>query len=840
MRVPFEWLCELTGIDAPVDEVAQRLTNAGFEVETIHRTGGHWRHIVVGQVDRIDPHPNADRLTLPTITTGDQQVQVVCGASNFKVGDKIAFAHEGALLYDPRNPTTELKELKASTIRGVPSHGMLCSAQELGLGNDHDGIVVLDVDAPIGRPLVEVIGNEIIEFELKANRPDVLSMVGIAREAAALYESQFRAPPMEVLEHSLSSGLSVNLDIADSDLCPRYSAAFVIDVEVAESPSWLRKRLDLAGMRPINTIVDVTNYVMLELGQPLHAFDWDTLRGGLLGVRNANTGERLVTLDGQDRELTPETLCIVDAEGPVALAGVMGGLATEVTARTKTVLIESATFNPISVRRSARRLALRSEASRRFEKRLPPELTTVALARCVQLLAEIGAGRGEALSADFYPSPSTTVPVRLEFSRIQGLLGASYSSEEVHRVLTAIDFIVEEDGDYLSVTPPFWRRDVASPADVIEEIGRLVGYDRLPETLPLGRVTAGLPGEYDTDEDRVRDVMVGLGFAECVTYALTSESRMARLLPPDLLGGRSEQPLGDAVAWRTIRESSMNDAGNTVSDRLLPLDRKPVRLVNPLSVEESSLRLTGLSTLLEKLRENRRHIDRDLLLFEAQPSFLHRSGNLPEEPLVLTAVLGQRISANRWDDVTDIQLPFVRGLLDEIFMRIEIDAENVRHEMLQHPTFAAGNAVAASMKGRLLAAYGEISPAISTQFDIEDRTWAVLIDLSMVRKSPSSGHTFSSWSEYPMARRDLAVLVDIATAQADVHKAIQKAGQPLLQTVRLFDEYKGEQIAAGKRSLAYALGYGSPNRTLTDAEADKAHAKVVRALTHKFGAQLRN
>ena len=270
------------------------------------------------------------------------------------------------------------------------------------------------------------------------------------------------------------------------------------------------------------------------------------------------------------------------------------------------------------------------------------------------------------------------------------------------------------------------------------------------------------------------------------------------------------------------------------------MDRKPVRLVNPLSVEESSLRLTGLSTLLEKLRENRRHIDRDLLLFEAQPSFLHRSGNLPEEPLVLTAVLGQRISANRWDDVTDIQLPFVRGLLDEIFMRMEIDAENVRHEMLQHPTFAAGNAVAASMNGRLLAAYGEISPAISTQFDIEDRSWAVLIDLSMVRKSPSSGHTFSSWSEYPMARRDLAVLVDIATAQADVHKAIQKAGQPLLQTVRLFDEYKGEKIAAGKRSLAYALGYGSPNRTLTDAEADKAHAKVVRALTHKFGAQLRN
>jgi phenylalanyl-tRNA synthetase beta chain len=378
MRVPFEWLCELAGIDASVDEVAQRLTNAGLEVETIHRTGAHWCHIVVGKVDRIDPHPNADRLSLPTITTGDIQVQVVCGASNFKVGDKIAFANEGALLYDPRNPTPELKELKTTTIRGVPSRGMLCSALELGLSEDHDGIVVLDQDAPIGRPLAEVLGDEVVEFELKANRPDVLSMVGIAREAAALYESQYRPPTIPVPKDSLSASLSVNLDIPDPDLCPRYSAAFVVDVEVTESPAWLRKRLDLAGLRPINTIVDVTNYVMLELGQPLHAFDWDTLRGGLIGVRKAKAGERLVTLDGQDRELTPDTLCIVDAEGPIALAGIMGGLATEVTARTKTVVIESATFNPISVRLSAHRLALRSEASRRFEKRLPPELTTIA------------------------------------------------------------------------------------------------------------------------------------------------------------------------------------------------------------------------------------------------------------------------------------------------------------------------------------------------------------------------------------------------------------------------------------------------------------------------------
>ena len=840
MRVPFEWLCELASVSAPVDEVARRLTDAGFEVAEIHRAGEHWDRVVVGEVVRIDPHPNADRLNLPTVTTGDAELQVVCGAWNFAVGDKIAFAPEGARLWDAYSAEPRLKELTPTKIRGVVSRGMLCSNRELGLSDDHEGILILDADAPVGRPLTEVLGDEVIEFELKANRPDALSVLGIAREAAALFGTQVRSPIPEARATDGGPWPSVDLYIDDPALCARYSAAFVRDVQVSESPAWLRKRLELAGMRPISTIVDVTNYVMLETGQPLHAFDWDTIRGGVIGVRTARSGERLTTLDGQDRELTGETLCIVDAEGPVALAGVMGGLATEVTDATSTVLLESATFDPVSIRRTAHRLNLRSEASRRFEKGLPPELTELALRRCVQLIESIGAGRGEFLSADAYPVPSGPEPVSLRFDRIERLMGVAYDRAEVRRALDALAFTVTETDDLLHVQPPFWRRDVTTPADVVEEVARLVGYDRIPNTLPTGGVTGDVPGELDPRDDDLRDVMVGLGFSECVTYALTSEARLARLVSPGLLDADLQAPLGDAETWAEIHRSAMNDAGRALTDRLLPLHRAPLQLRNPLSSDESTLRLTGLSTMLETLRANRRHSDRDLLLFECQPAFLPREDDLPDEPMVLTAVIGERVSAGRWDETAIVEIPFVRGIVDEVLARSGVDLSVVSHDDLQHPTFAPGQAAAVTQAGRMLAAYGAIDPEVAAAFDLDERTWALLVDVASVREASAGPPAFVAWSEYPAALRDLAVVIDEGVAQAEVLETIQRAGRPLLASVRMFDEFRGEQIASGKRSLAYALSFAAPDRTLTDKEADKAHNRVVRALQHRLGAELRS
>ena len=839
MRVPFEWLCELTGIEASVDDVAIRLTNAGFEVGAIHRAGEHWDRIVVGEVARIDPHPNADRLNLPTVNTGSEEIQVVCGAWNFEVGDRIAFAPAGARLWDPYADEPVLKELKPTRIRGVVSRGMLCSTKELGISDDHEGILVLDPDAPLGRPLAEALGGEVLEFELKANRPDALSVLGIAREAAALYGTQVRSPIPEDRAGEDGPSQPVQLQIDDPSLCARYSAALVHDVKVGESPAWIRDRLEQAGVRPISTIVDATNYVMLELGQPLHAFDWDTVRGGFIGVRTPRPGERLVTLDGQDRELTPETLCIVDAEGPVALAGVMGGLDTEVTDTTSSVLLESATFDPVSIRRTAHRLNLRSEASRRFEKGLPPELTVLALRRCVQLIEEIGAGRGEVLTADAYPEPSDPAPVSLAFDRIERLMGVAYDRSEVRQALSSLEFGLDEDGDELRVTPPFWRRDVTAPADVVEEVARLVGYERIPDTLPTGQVMDLAPGEIDERDDEARDVMAGLGFAECVTYALTSEARMARLVLPDLLDAPPDAPLGDEDAWAAVRESAMDDAGRALADRLLPLDRAPLRLRNPLSMEENVLRLTGLGTMLETLRANRRHADRDLLLFDCQPSFLARDGDLPEEPNFLTAVIGERVSAGRWNETGTVELPFVRGVVDEVLSRSGVPADEASHDDLQHPTFASGAAAAVTYRGRLLAAYGEVDAEVAAAFDLDERSWALLVDMPAVREASAGPPSFSAWSEYPSALRDLAIVVDADVTQADVYDAIQRAGRPLLQSARLFDEYRGEQIPAGKRSLAYALSYAAPDRTLTDQQADRAHNRVVRALQHRLGAELR-
>jgi len=840
MRVPLEWLRELTGIEASVDDAATRLTNAGFEVGAIHRAGEHWDRIVVGEVARIDSHPNADRLNLPTVNTGSEEIQVVCGAWNFEVGDRIAFAHTGATLWDPYADEPVLKELKPTRIRGVVSRGMLCSTKELGISDDHEGILVLDPDAPLGRPLAEALGGEVLEFELKANRPDALSVLGIAREAAALFGTEVRSPIPDARPSDEGSSQAVELAIDDPALCARYSAALVHDVNVGESPAWMRDRLEQAGVRPISTIVDATNYVMLELGQPLHAFDWETVRGGFIGVRTARTGERLVTLDGQDRELTPETLCIVDAEGPVALAGVMGGLDTEVTATTSTVLLESATFDPISIRRTAHRLNLRSEASRRFEKGLPPELTALALRRCVQVIEEIGAGRGEFLTADAYPAPSDPAPVSLAFDRIERLMGVAYDRSAVRQALSALDFGLEENGDELCVTPPFWRRDVTAPADVVEEVARLVGYERIPDTLPTGQVMDLAPGEIDERDDEARDVMAGLGFAECVTYALTSEGRMARLVPPDLLDAPPEAPLGDADAWAAMRETAMNAAGRALTDRLLPLDREPLRLRNPLSMEENTLRLTGLGTMLETLRANRRHADRDLLLFDYQPSFLARDGDLPEEPNFLTAVIGERVSADRWHETGTVELPFVRGVVDELLARSGVPTDQASHDDLQHPTFAAGAAAAVTVEGRLLATYGEVDAEVAAAFDLDERAWALLVDMPAVRAASAGAPSFSAWSEYPSALRDLAIVVDAEVTQAEVQDTVQRAGRPLLQSARLFDEYCGEQIPAGKRSLAYALSYAAPDRTLTDKQADRAHNRVVRALQHRLGAELRS
>ncbi|MBI3969593.1 MAG: phenylalanine--tRNA ligase subunit beta, partial [Chloroflexi bacterium] len=487
MDVSLKWLKDYVDLTAPADELAHRLTMAGVEVEEIERIGAAWEKVFVGKVVALRPHPNADNLQLVDVDYGEERrATVVTGAKNLEVGNVVPLAQLGARLANYRKPGNPIEELKPRDLRGIVSQGMVCSAVELGLGEESDGIMHLDPSARIGAPLAEELGDVIFHLKVTPNRSDCLAMLGVAREIAAITGRQSRQPDVAVAEPGAPAADAVTVQIGDPELCPRYIAKIIRGVKIGPSPKWLQDRLVAGGMRPINNVVDVTNYVMLELGQPLHAFDYDKIGGRQIVVRRARPGERLTTLDGVDRELTPEMLVIADAAIPVALAGVMGGADSEVSDTTTTVLLESASFHPVSIRRAARELRLPSEASRRFERTVPTENALPAARRAAQLIAELSGGAVAAGEVDAYPRPVERRRARLELAEIRRLLGVDFAPAEVERILGALGFTLRRDGDAYDVEVPPYRVDVSRPADLVEELVRIRGYDVIPETLPTG------------------------------------------------------------------------------------------------------------------------------------------------------------------------------------------------------------------------------------------------------------------------------------------------------------------------------------------------------------------
>ena len=639
MLIPIRWLRDYVEIDDSAQELAARLNDSGIEVGSVATVGAHWEpdKIVVGQIARIDPHPNADRLTLPTVDTGGAEFQIVTGASNIQAGDKVPFAMEGASLVDPRKNDGSLMKLRAASIRGVASRGMVCSPLELGLSDDHEGILILPEDAPVGVPLIDFMGGDVVELDMKPNRADCLAMLGVARQVAALYGRSITEPDTGRERNDRSVLPDLKIEIEDSDLCARYSAAYMYDVAVGESPVWLRTRLEQAGVRPINNIVDITNFVMLEMGQPLHAFDWAKLKGNFIGVRSARAGETLTTLDGQERELDPENLLIIDGQGAVALAGVMGGLETEITNETTEILLESANFAQTSIRRTSRGLGLRSEASRRFEQRLSPETTVHALRRAVQLAEEIGAAKGVELWEDSYPVRRETPTVDFPLSEVPRLLGIDFPEDDVIDTLARAGFEVEKSGEgTLRVMPPYWRGDVTMKADLVEEVVSLIGFEAIPSTLPTGGVTDVVPGELDPREQGLRDVLAAAGFQEAITYTITSTERMGVLVH----GGTDD--------------GAFDDFGSELAELLLSVPADPIELVNPLRSEQNVMRTTALPSLLETLSANLRFTKQDAALFEIGPIFMSRDGDLPDERRVLTVISGARRSELGWDDSSEV------------------------------------------------------------------------------------------------------------------------------------------------------------------------------------------
>jgi phenylalanyl-tRNA synthetase beta chain len=835
MKIPLKWLADHVPLDLPVSELVQKLTMAGLEVGAFRsfglpapeglrikqdEPGPVWDRdrVIVARLVKVDPHPNADRLKLPTVDYGEgRTLQMVTGAPNIAVGDsgqKVVLGLSGTRYFDGHVQPKEIKELKPGTIRGVSSSAMVMSEYELGITDEHEGIILLEDDAPVGVPAADFMGDIVLEVDILPNMARCLSLVGIAREVAAITGKVLKAPPAAVQAAGPEIAGRVKVVIADAALSPRYAAGLIEGVKIGPAPGWMQRRLTHAGMRPINNIVDITNYVMLEHGQPLHAFDHDLLKaraGGkapTITVRPAKSGEVLKTLDGIERKLTPDMLVIADEQGAIALAGVMGGAETEVSAKTTNVLLESANFDFISIRRTMRALDLPSEASMRFSRGIHPAMVPIALARASELMRLHAGGTVAKGVVDVYPAPLPGRVVELKMSEVRRVLGVDLPIAECARFLRTLEFGVEEIGsEALRATVPPHRLDIQEgPADLIEDIARLHGYDRLPATLLSDQLPDQQNNEAVLFEEKVRDRLVALGLQEVITYSLTTPER--------------EAPLGLPAA-------------------------DYVKLLNPISSERVVMRNSMLTGILEVAAANLRQTD-DVRLFEIGSVYLPKEGQkLPDEPRRLGVVLCGKRYQEFWADGGQTPkgaLDFydLKGVVEALLADLHLSDVSFRPAKvgMLHP--GKGAELGGGFEGCFrLGALGELHPKVAEAFGLGGRAVLVAeVDLDALRLVLPARFAYSPVPRFPAALRDIAVIVEESVPAERVAAEIRAAGGVLLHDVRLFDLYRGDSIPAGTKSLAYALTYLA-DRTLTDREIDRAHKGIESRLRHVLKAQVR-
>lgn len=795
MKVSLKWLRDFIQIKLPLKDLAYKLTMSGTEVGDIEHIGESWDKIVVGEIIGVQPHPNADRLTLVTVDLAKEQVIVVCGAPNVRVGDKVPFARVGATLIDSH--TGKTMKLTPAKIRGVVSEGMACSERELGISESHEGLMILPPTAPVGVGLTEYLGDAVLDLDVTPNRPDCLSIIGIAREVAALTRQNVQVPEVQYAEDGPEAGEMISIEIKDPDLCSRYCASIIEGVRIVPSPPWMQQRLLACGMRPINNIVDVTNYVMLEYGQPLHAFDYDQIGGRSIVVRRAQAGERMTTLDGVERALDPSMLVIADKEIPVALAGVMGGADSEVIEITKTILLESANFHPASIRRTSTKLKLRSEASLRFERGISPELTVPALRRATQLMIETGGGKVAKGIVDVYPGKKPVKQIQLAPATVRNVLGIDMKMEQVTDILGSLGFeYTTNGGPELQITVPYWRMDVNQPVDVVEELARVVGYDFIPTTMLSGRLPGQITDRLVELREKLRLIMVGSGYQEVITYSLVGRDKLARF-------GKAE----DAI-----------------------------RIANPLSIEQEYLRTSLLPNLVQHLSSNRKYESNGIRLFELGRIYLPREGDLPEEKETLAAALSGSRTEKSWFGNGGVLDYFdIKGLLDLLSDRLEVRFD---YRPATEPYLNPGRSAELLIEGEPAGILGEAHPKLAEQLDMAGQPLVLLeMDLAKVLGNMRPGSRYHSISRFPESVRDIAVVVDQGVPQLKVKEAILDS--PLVRNVDLFDVYAGEKVPEGKKSLAYRIVFQSETHTLTDAEVDEVESGIVSRLGKEFGATLR-
>ena len=801
MKVSIKWLREYVDILLPPGDLAKRLTMAGIEVTGIQVIGNDWQNIFVGQITAVNPHPNADRLSLVTINLGTEQQTVVTGAPNVRLGDKVAFARVGAQLIDGH--TGEKFCLKSAKIRGVVSNGMACSEKELGISDSHEGIMVLPSDAPLGAPIADYLSDTIFDLEVTPNRADCLSVIGIAREIAALTGQSLHIPEIKYEEAATPIDQQISVEIIAPDLCPRYCASLITGVKVAPSPDWMQHRLLACGMRPINNIVDITNYVMLEYGQPLHAFDHERIKDKKIIVRRAKNREKLVTLDGVERLLKEGMLVIADAERAVALAGVMGGADSEVTTQTISILLEAANFNPTSIHHTGSTLSLPSEARMRFERGIRPELTLPAIKRATQLLVELAGGKAAKGVVDVYPGKIERKPTRISTTEVKRISSVEFSVDQLLTTLTSLGFDCNR-GDSSSevwAAAPYWRNDINLTVDLVEEIVRIIGYEKIPSTMLSQPIPRQNPDPILSLKRKVRYSLLGYGFQEIVSYSLTSLESLSKLLP----------------------ESQA-------------LDPVPLRLANPMTADQEYLRTNLRANLMDTFSANRRHENGEIRLFELGRVYLPRPKDLPDERETLCGLLCSPRAKKTWHgESEEIDFFDAKGIVEGLLSQVGVV---VSFEKSEDAGLRSNRQAAIVIAGNKLGVVGELHPKVLQAFEISETVYLFEIDVTTLLPFTTGHKKFQPTPRFPAVLRDIALVVDAAVTHQRIYDIISSFA--LVKQATLFDVYFGEQVPPGKKSLAFKLTFQSPDHTLTDEEADKVQQQILNKLSKELGAALRS
>lgn len=855
MKVPISWIKDYVEIDIPIEELAHRMTMAGLEVEEILfvglplpggkvdiRPGGHQRHetkisgiewdrdyIVVGAILEVMPHPNADRLVLCRLDDGQNEHIALTGAPNLfpykGQGEliepiKVAYAREGARLFDGHEPGQVLMTLKRTKIRGVESYSMACSEKELGISESHEGVIILDEDAPIGMPLVDYMGDAVLDVAITPNIARNTNILGMAREIAALTGKPLQYPDLNTPMEGAPIQGQVAIEIHEPSLNPRFVLGLIENIEIKPSPYEIQRRLLLAGMRPINNIVDATNYAMLEIGEPLHAFDFDTLRertqekNPLIITRTASPGEKLVTLDDLEHTLDDFTVLVCDTEGPLSIAGVMGGTESEVNENTRNVLLEGAAWNFTNIRRTISAQKMSSEAAYRFSRGVHPALAEKGVRRGLELMRQWSGGVVAQGLVDNYPLPPDDPTVEFTLQDVERWLGISLSAELIVELLQGLEFKVEVDGAQLRARTPNHRLDIGKGiigiADIMEEIARVYGYDRIPEA----RLADQLPPQRGNDEleidERVRDILINLGLQEVISHRMTA-------------------PEKESLTYSVINQPS--------EEGLPPY----VHITNPITSDRTSLRQSLLASLLE-IGERNSKITNHLAFFEIGKVFLPVEGELlPEEPRRLAILLSGPRSLPTWQDTDQSAMDFydVKGVVDDFLDQLHI--EEFRFEPGEHPVFHPGKCAQIHIQNQQVGMVGEIHPLVKDSYEYQEfPILAAELDVEVIQQFVPDLYELDPVPVFPPVLEDLALVVDEAVPAEQVAALIKEIGGKTVNAVTLFDVYRGGQAGTGKKSLAFSLIYQNPERTLTDEEVARIRKKIVNGLEQRIGARLRS